>query len=409
VKILYVSQYFPPEMGAPPARVHEFSREWVKLGHEVSVLTAFPHHPTGVKRAEDRGVITRRERLDGIDVIRSYVYAAPNKGIVLRMASYASFMLSAALIGSLRASRPDLVLATSPQLLCAAAGYALAKRFRVPFVFELRDLWPESILAVEAMRENFVVRGLKGLAAFLYDRADGIVAVGDGYKQGVMQRYAVPESKIEIVPNGFDPSTFVPAPRDAELRRELGWGDRTVLLYIGTHGMAHALDKVLDAAEILRSDPSVLFAFVGEGAEKAALKQRAARDRLPNVQFIDQQPKARVPRFYAASDVCLVTLRNTPLFLEVLPSKIFESLAMERPVLFTGGGEAKRLIERSAAGLCIAPEDPEALVRAVRELAQRREELTEMGRRGRRFVEAHYDRTQLAKQYLEILARLAHP
>jgi glycosyltransferase involved in cell wall biosynthesis len=409
VKILYVSQYFPPEMGAPPARVHEFSREWVKLGHDVSVLTAFPHHPTGVKRREDRGVITRRERVDGIDVIRAYVYAAPNQGTWLRMASYASFMLSAALIGSLRASRPDLVLATSPQLLCAAAGYALARRFRVPFVFELRDLWPESILAVEVMRENLVVRGLTRLAALLYERADLIVAVGEGYKQGVIQRYAVPDSKIEIVPNGFDPSTFVPAPRDADLRRELGWGDRTVLLYIGTHGMAHALDRVLDAAELLRDDPSVLFAFVGEGAEKAALKSRAARDRLPNVQFIDQQPKSRVPRFYAASDVCLVTLRNTPLFLEVLPSKIFESLAMERPVLFTGGGEAKRLIERSGSGICIEPEDPQALACAVRDLAQRRSELADMGRRGRRFVEAHYDRTALAKQYLAILARVARP
>lgn len=407
MKILYVSQYFPPEMGAPPARVHEFSREWARLGHEVTVLTAFPHHPTGRKRPEDRFVLTRRESVDGIDVIRSYVYAAANQGTARRMLSYGSFLLSASLIGSLRAPRPDLVLATSPQLLCAAAGYLLARRFRVPFVFELRDLWPESILAVEAMRENLVVRGLKRLAAFLYERADRIVAVGEGYKQGVISRYGVPAGKIEIVSNGFDPSTFVPGPRDNELRRELGWGDRTVLLYIGTHGMAHALDKVLEAADRLRGDPSVLFAFVGEGAEKQRLQAIAARLALPNVQFIDQQPKARVPLFYAACDVCLVTLRNTPLFLEVLPSKIFESLAMERPVLFTGGGEAKALIERSGSGWCIAPEDPDALVRAVRELAGRREELAEMGRRGRRFVEQHYDRRALAGRYLEILGRIA--
>jgi len=407
VRILYVSQYFPPEMGAPPARVHEFAREWVHLGHEVTVLTAFPHHPTGVKRREDRGVLTRRESLDGIDVIRAYVYAAANRGTLRRMLSYASFMLSASLVGSLRAARPDLVLATSPQLLCAAAGYALSLRFGVPFVFELRDLWPESILAVEVMRENAIVRGLKRLAAFLYARATRIVAVGEGYKQGVISRYGVAGEKIEIVPNGFDPSTFVPGPRDNEIRRELGWGDRFVLLYIGTHGMAHALDKVLDAAAELRREADLLFAFVGEGAEKAALEARAARLELPNVQFVGQQPKARVPLFYAACDVCLVTLRNTELFLEVLPSKIFESLAMERPVLFTGGGEARRLIERSQSGVCIAPEDPAALARAARELAARRPELAAMGKRGRAFVEAHYDRRALARQYLEILGRIA--
>jgi glycosyltransferase involved in cell wall biosynthesis len=408
LRILYASQYFPPEMGAPPARVHELSREWVKLGHDVTVLTAFPHHPTGIKRRKDHGVLMRRESLDGIDVLRSYVYAAPNKGTLKRMVSYASFMLSATLIGSAFARRPDLVLATSPQLLCALAGYNLSRRFGVPFVFELRDLWPESILAVEAMRENLIVRSLKQLARFLYNKADRIVAVGEGYKQGVMQRYGIDPAKIDVVPNGFDPSTFVPGPRDNDVRRSLGWGNRFVAMYIGTHGMAHALEKVLDAARELRSsDPDVLIAFVGEGAEKDKLKEIAARDGLDNVQFVDQQPKTRVPLFYAACDIGLVTLRNTPLFLEVLPSKIFEYLAMERPILFSGGGEAKMLIEKSGAGRCIPPEDPRALVTAIRDLKARRDDLAVMGRKGREFVEANYDRRVLARRYAEILRRVA--
>ncbi|MCH8882313.1 MAG: glycosyltransferase [SAR324 cluster bacterium] len=161
MRILYVSQYFPPEMGAPAARVHELSRQWVRQGHAVTVLTGFAHHPTGIKSAEDRWRVTRRETVDGIDVVRSYVYAAPNAGTWRRMASYVSFFGSAALIGAVRVSRPDVVVATSPQLLCACAGYVLARWKRVPFVFEVRDLWPESIVAVEAMRENLIVRGLK--------------------------------------------------------------------------------------------------------------------------------------------------------------------------------------------------------------------------------------------------------
>src|ERR1043165_2392626 len=172
-------------MGAPSARVHELARAWVQRGHEVTVLTAFAHHPTGIKAPEDRRVLTRRETVDGIDVLRTYVYATPNKGIVKRMISYASFMLSAATIGRWQLDRPDVVIATSPQLLCAAAGYTLARTLRAPFVFEVRDLWPESILAVEAMKDNLVIRGLKGLARFLYRHCDQIVTVGEGYSRGI--------------------------------------------------------------------------------------------------------------------------------------------------------------------------------------------------------------------------------
>lgn len=375
MRILYVSQYFPPEMGAPSARVHELSREWVRKGHEVTVLTAFPHHPTGIKRPGDRRVLERRERVDGIDVLRTYVYAVPNQGIARRMVSYGSFMLSAVALGQLRLSRPDVVIATSPQLLCGAAGYGLSRAFGAPFVFEVRDLWPESILAVEAMKENAVIRGLKSLARFLYRNCVRIVTVGDGYARSIQDLYGIDPGKMSVVPNGIDTSLFVPGPRDNEIRRELQWGDRFVLLYLGTHGMAHALDRVLEAARRLQNEPRYLFAFVGEGAEKETLKRRASEWGLKNVQFIDQQTKDRVPLYYSACDLGLVTLRDAPLFQEVLPSKIFEYLGMERPILLSVGGEARRLVEASGGGEYVPPQDVEAMVSAIRRLSTDRAKL----------------------------------
>jgi glycosyltransferase involved in cell wall biosynthesis len=393
-------------MGAPSARVHELSRAWVRLGHDVTVLTGFAHHPTGVKAREDRGRLTRRETVDGIDLVRTYVYAAPNRGTMRRMLSYASFFASASAIGACRVPRPDIVVGTSPQLLCACAGYLLAKLRRAPFVFEVRDLWPESILAVDAMKENVVVRGLKAVARHLYRHSTRIVTVGHGYKRQIEQRYAIAADRMDVVPNGVDSNMFVPGPRQNEVRREYGWGDRLVLLYVGTHGMAHALHVVLAAAHELRDEPDKLFVFVGEGARKEQLKRRADELALSNVQFIDQQPKHRIPLFYAACNIGLVTLRKTPLFQDVLPSKIFEYLGMERPLIISVDGEARRLVEEANAGEFVPPEDVAALVAAVRRLAAVPERLAAMGRSGREYVLAHYDRTALAARYADLLGSL---
>lgn len=407
MRILYVSQYFPPEMGAPSARVHELSREWVKLGHDVSVLTGFANHPTGHKAAKDKWRITRREGIDGIDVVRSYIWATPNRGTVRRMMSYASFMASATFIGSIRISRPDVVVATSPQLLCALAGYVLALRFRVPFVMEVRDLWPESILAVQAMNDNRVIRGLKGLAHFLYSHATRIVTVGQGYRQEIHERYGIALDRMDVVPNGIDTELFVPGPRDNEVRREYGWGDKFVVLYVGTHGMAHALHIVIDAADALAERTDILFALVGEGAEKEKLRRIAGEKSLTNVQFIDHQPKERVPLFYSACDVGLVPLRNTPLFQSVLPSKIFEYLGMAKPILLSVDGEARKLVEDGQAGWYVPPEDAPALCEAVLHAFRQRDLLTSMGTRGREFVLRHYDRRMLAARYLSLLTSVS--
>jgi glycosyltransferase involved in cell wall biosynthesis len=229
------------------------------------------------------------------------------------------------------------------------------------------------------------------------------VTVGEGYANGIENLYGISTDKMSIVHNGIDANRFVPGPRDNEIRKEFGWNDKFVALYLGTHGMAHALETVLEAARSLRDDPDKLFVFVGEGAEKAKLKALAHEWGLPNVQFIDQQSRDRVVRFYAACDVGIVCLRDAPRFQEVLPSKIFEYLGMERPVVLSVQGEAAKLIRAAQAGVCIPPEDPDAVVRVIKELAAEPEQLIGMGQSGRDYVREHFDRHSLAMKYLDVL------
>lgn len=407
MKILYVSQYYPPEMGAPSARVSELARAWAARGHQVTVLTAFPHHPHGFKRPEDRGVLTRRERDGEVDVVRTYVFAAKNSGFLMRIASYISFMLSAIFIGAWRVGRPDVVVATSPQLFTAVAGRWLALLKRRPFVFEVRDLWPESIVTVGAMREGLAIRMLKRLAAKLYRAADRIVTVGEGYKRGILAGYRVDPAKIQVVTNGVDLERYrFDAALREQLRQRRGWGDHAVVLYLGTHGMAHGLEFVLDAADQLQQSPAARtarFVFVGDGAEKEKLIRLSAERNQANVEFLPPVDKQAVVEMYAAADICLAPLRKVDLFKDVLPSKIFEIMGMQRPIVISVDGEARKEVERAQAGIFVEPENAEQLVAALRALIDDPARAAQLGINGRRHVERHFSRDVLAQRYLTLL------
>lgn len=408
MKILYISQYYPPEMGAPSARVSELARQWQRRGHEVTVLTAFPHHPHGKKRPEDRGVLTRREEDHGIDVVRTYVFAARNAGFLLRIVSYLSFMLSAIVIGTFRVGKPDVVIATSPQFFTSIAGWWIALVKRAPFVFEVRDLWPESIVTVGAMRDSLAIRVLKRMAAWLYATCDQLVTVGDGYRRRIVELYDVPEDKIKVVTNGVDLQLFQ---HDEKARRELreqhGWKDECVALYLGTHGMAHALDSVLESARRLAGKAPVRFVFVGDGAEKEKLMQIASEAGLDNVEFHPPVQKDMVVKYYAAADLCLVPLRKVDLFTDVLPSKLFEIMGMSKPIVLSVDGEARKVVEQAGAGVFVEPENDEQLAEALVRLYESSEERLRMGDSGRRFVERYYDRNVLADNYLSLLQWVA--
>lgn len=393
-------------MGAPATRTYELARNWVKSRHTVTVLTAFPHHPTGVIPEAYRGKVFLREQVDGIRVVRSFVYATANKGFFKRTLSYISFMCSAVLFSPFVRGRFQVVVATSPQFFVAVAGYAISRLKRRPFVFEVRDLWPESIVAVGALKNAFLVRLLTRIAHFLYDRAALIVGVAESTRKILIER-GIPPDKIEIIPNGIDPELFSCPAHGAEVRGRYGLGDRFVVSYVGTHGMAHALRRVLDAAHLLRDQPDIHFLFVGEGAEKEALVRYSETLALPNVTFVGQQGHSDIPAFLHASDVSLVSLRDTLLFSAVLPSKMFEIMGAGRPVILSVRGEARALLEQANAGLAVEPERPEHLRDAILRLYRDRTLGRFFGENGRRFALAHHSRERLAQRYADILQRVA--
>lgn len=407
LRILYVSQYFPPEMGAPSARVYELSRSWVKQGHTVTVLTGFPNHPTGVLHPAYKRKIWRlllREKISGVDVVRTWLYPAANQGTIKRCLNYLSFMVSAILSGIFFLRRHDIVIATSPQLLVGVAGYAIARIKKVPFVLEVRDLWPESLAAVEAARKgSLLLKLLDPIATFLYDKADLIVTVTDSFKN-VLEGRGIGGDKIQVIKNGIDPDLFNPSADAAAVSKKYGVNGNFVVSYIGTLGMAHKIDTVLEVAERLRSKSDITFLLVGEGAEKERLKRLKEQKGLDNVLFVDQQPREEIPKFIAASHACLVLLRNDALFNTVIPSKMFEFMGAGKPVILGVGGEAKEILMQAEAGIPIASESAPELENAILKLYHNRALIEKLGRNARVFVLAHYHREKLALQYAQRLS-----
>jgi colanic acid biosynthesis glycosyl transferase WcaI len=408
--ILYVSQYFPPEMGAPAARVHELAREWLRMGHRVTVLTGFPNHPNGHVPPEYRRLLRRGticEQVDGIDVVRTWLYPAPNRFPMERILNYTSFFVSAAVRGTWL-SRPDVVIGTSPQLLVGAAAWAVARRYRRPFVFEVRDLWPESLPASGVSRIGSpLYRALDALAGFLYRSADLIVPLTERFRQIIARRS--PQAPMAVVENGVDTSLFRPLRDRDALKVKFGLMDRFVVSYIGTIGFAHGLHAVLKAAAELKTRrPEVLFLLVGEGAEREKLQAEASALGLDNVRFIGQRPRSEIPEYVTASDVCLVLLRRSELFETVLPSKMLEFMACSRPVLVGVGGLARSLTEESGGGIYLTPESHEELAHAVCRLRDDARLVTQLGANGYRFVRERFTRAAKASAYLNALQQVVN-
>ena len=365
--ILFLTDNFPPERNAPANRVYESASYWVLWGHQVTVLTCAPNFPEGRVYEGYRNCWYQVEIMDGIRVVRVKTFITQNEGVLLRTLDYLSFMVASFFTGLLQA-RPDVVVATSPQFFTAVSGWALAAVRRLPFVFELRDLWPASISAVGAMRENVALRWLERLELFLYHRAAKVVALTAAFKNDLIAR-GVPGDKVDVVFNGVDLERYTPRSRDTTLMQQLGLEGCFVVGYLGTHGMAHALDRVLDAAKLLQGIPSIRFLFVGAGAARAALVEAATKGHLDNVIFVPAQPRTSMPAYWSVCDLALVPLKDAPLFTTVIPSKIFEAMGMGRAILLTAPeGEASQIIRETGAGVIVPPESPAALARTVQEL-----------------------------------------
>lgn len=406
MKILFLCQYYPPESNAPAVRTSELSERWAREGHDATVLTAFPHHPTGVIPPEYSGRLFMREERNGVHVVRTYVYVAPNKGVIRRSLSYASWMFSAILLGALRVGRPDVIVATSPQFLCAVAGFVLSRIKRVKFVMEVRDLWPESIVAVGALRDGSpLLRLLRRIERFLYRKADHIVVVSPGFLP-YMRSVGVPEGKLSLLPNGVDLTLFTPEPGGEDPYAANGVRQPYRILYTGTVGLAHGLEIVIQAGERLRGS-DVAFVVVGEGARRAKLAEEVKRRSLDNVYFLTMQPRRTMPAWIHGANAALVHLRPSELFETVLPSKLFEYMGCARPVLMGVAGAAAAIVTEAGCGWLFAPGNVEALLGVVDEIRRDPDEAARRGLRGRKFAEQHYDRDRLASRYTsEILAPL---
>lgn len=404
MRILWISQWFPPDLGALPARLTEMAPEWAAQGHEVTVVAAFPHHPLGVIPEAYRGRWVVEERYGDIRVIRCRLWALPNRKMWQRTACQLSFVATSVLLGLTRPARPDVVIVSSPPFFTGIAGIVFARFHHAPFVFEVRDLWPEVFAATGMLSRGTIFRVLEGLEKFFYRAARRIVVVTRSFRDDLVRR-GVPDSKVAVIPNGADLEFHAPGPGSEELRRQLGGEGKFLATYIGTHGLATGLTQVLDAAAALLEDPRFAFAFVGEGAERAALIEESRRRGLSNVVFHPALPKQRMPELYASSDTCIVCLRPLPLFEKFIPSKIFEILSCGRPLVAALAGEAAEIAQAAGAKV-VPPGDGAAIARAVRDLAEEPEMRRRMEASGRRFVAENYDRRQLARRYLEVLSGL---
>lgn len=400
-----VCHYFPPEIGAPQARISELAREWAAGPDEVTVLTGMPNHPTGVVPEAYRGRLRCREQVDGYRIVRTWLYATRNTGMVKKTLGHLSFMVTSFLLGLRPTGRADVVVVSSPTFFSVFSAWALARCKRASLVVEVRDLWPAIFVELGVLRNRRVIRLLEALELAAYRAAAAVVVVTEGFRDDLIRR-GVPAAKVHVIPNGADLDRFGSRAADADARTELG-AERadTLVLYIGAHGISHGLEAVADAAAKVSGEP-IHFAFVGEGAAKERLEARVRELKLMNVTLLPGVPRDDVPRLLAASDICLVPLRDVPLFNSFIPSKMFEYMAASRAVIGSVRGEPARIL-RAAGAVVVEPEDAGALADAVRELAADSNRRSAMGRCARDYVANHFARTVLADRYRAILAGVA--
>jgi glycosyltransferase involved in cell wall biosynthesis len=405
--ILFLSDNFPPEVNAPASRTHEHCRQWVAAGREVTVITCAPNFPKGRVFDGYRNALWKRETVDGIRVVRVWSYITANEGFVRRVLDYVSFMI-AATVASLFVRKVDVVIGTSPQFFTACAAWMVGALKRRPWIFELRDMWPESIKAVGAMKDSAAIAWLEKLEMFLYRHATRIVSVTHSFRRKLGER-GIDTGKIDVITNGVDITRFSPRPKDETLLRELGFEGRFVAGYIGTHGMAHALETLLLAAQRVKALPggdAFRFLFLGDGARKAELKAQAAQMGLDNVVFVDSVPKEDVARYWSVLDASIIHLRRTELFTTVIPSKLFECMGMGIPVLHGVAGESAEIVEHEGVGRVFEPENVDQL---VSELVRMRDDAALRAGCQRNGLAAarRYDRQTLALQMLGVVERAA--
>lgn len=399
MRLLILTQYYPPEIGAPQTRLAAFARELVRRGHEVEVVTAMPHHLQGRTYPGYRHKFYMRDSIDGTVVHRTWVYAATGTGL-RRIANYLSFTLTS-LFGLAQARRPDMVFVESPPLFLGIPGWIAALRFRAKLIFNVADLWPDSVRDLGVMPDGPVIRLAEHLEAWTYRRADIVNAVTNGIDRVLRNDKLVPGRKIRFLPNGIDIDTFAPRAPVERLRRALNLDDRRVFIYAGTHGIAQVLHHVVDAAKLVNDEAIVL--FVGAGPTKHMLMERARRNNVQNVRFVDAVPLDHMPDYFSLAYGSIVPLAASALMRGARPSKLFPALASGVPVVYSGEGEGARLVSDARAGLVVAPERPELLADAMRRLCANPSEREAMAVEARKLAVERFAWSSIVEHWLNSL------
>jgi len=397
MKILFITDNFPPEVNAPATRTYEHCQEWIKKGAEVTIITCAPNFPHGNVYDGYKNKLYQKETVDSIEVIRVWSYITSNSGFTKRVLDYVSFAFMAFWVGLFQ--KNDVIIATSPQFFTTWSAWALSKLRRKPWIFELRDLWPESIKTVGAMKQGRVIDRLEKIELGLYKDADKVVAVTDAFKSNLIDR-GIDANKIEVVTNGSNMALFSPREKDVELLKSLGLEDKFIVGYIGTHGMAHSLDFIVQSLKKIE-DPTIHFLFIGDGAMKKNVVELAQELELKNITFLAPVSKEEVPKYLSIVDVSLAPLKKEDNFKTVIPSKIFEASAMQKPTLLGVEGQAQEIIEKYDAGLCFEPENEKDFIEKLSDLCneKRYKQLQE----GCVKLAEDFDRKRLAENMLQIV------
>lgn len=401
--IVFLTDNFPPEGNAIASRVFERACYWVKWGHQVTVITSVPNFPDGKVFPGYKNKFYQIEKMEGITVVRVKTFIARNKGFILRTLDFISYIIPAFIAG-LRQKKPDIIVATTPQFFVGITAWMLAWMRRLPFVLEVADIWPASIVGVGAMRKSKLIQMLESLELFLYRSAQAVIVLTPAFKTNLTSR-GILADKIHTVINGVNIDKYFPTPKNTALAQKIGISaEKFVVGYIGTHGMAHALKNVLQAADRLR-DTNIIFLFVGSGSERDELIAFAQQKQLNNVIFLPLQPKNTINSFWSLCDLALVHLKNDPTFAEVIPSKIFESMGMGLPILLAAPeGEASRIIVKEAVGMWVQAEEPVKLANAVCYFEKNREQRQQWAEKSRQSAYS-YSRERQAKEMLDVLEK----
>ncbi|WP_291632267.1 glycosyltransferase family 4 protein [Clostridium sp.] len=405
MRILFLTQYCPPEVGAPQNRIFEFAKGLKQLGHEVTILTALPNYPKGEIFDGYKGKKVFLEEIEGIKIVRTSIYATKSKSFTKRLRNYLSFTFSSVFQGYKYIERQDFIITESPPLFLGWSGYILSKLKKAKFIFNISDLWPESAVKLGVLNNKLFIKLSVWLEEFCYRKASAVTCQTQGILDDIVGR-GFDKNKVHLITNGVNTELFKKEKRDEDFRREIGIEDKFSLCYAGIHGIAQGLKVIINAADIVKDIKDIQFVFVGDGPEKQDLINMVKEKKLTNVTFVPLQPKVNMPKIVASMDAAIIPLRKLQLFEGALPSKMFETLCSEVPIIMAVKGEAERLINNAQAGIVVEPENSEDIAEAVIKLYNDKELRGKLGENGRRYVKENYNRDTITRKLEKILMEL---